>query len=49
MYATMKYHGYHIIHRDGGKLCVIMLLHLHSGFVSRKNVDTASKSRRFSL
>lgn len=20
MYATMEYHGYHIIHRDGGKV-----------------------------
>jgi hypothetical protein len=28
---------------------IIVSLHLQSGVVSRKNVDTASKSRRFSL
>jgi hypothetical protein len=52
MYATMECHGYHIIHRKGERVEVswfIMLLHLQSGLVSRKKVDTALKSRRFSL
>ena len=35
--------------RRGKVGCIIMILHLQSGLVSRKNVDTESKSRRFSL